>query len=1257
MIKFITTQDNANADGTLFLIPSYQRGYRWQKEDVQKLLRDLATFSGTDYCLQPLELQEAERPQDLVNVNDKRFIRVVDGQQRLTTITIIADLLGIKNLNWKIYYLVEKKYLSDLLSTDDQEQTINAHFRYEVEQEVEQTVKEFSQKERLEKYFSEDKNIVFPTHFLPPDNNGEEENDKGQKAFNRLNAGKTPLTSSELIRALYMVNDSGLDEQQRMEISKEWELIENTLANEQFWQMFNAVGLEKTPTRIDLLFALVLGIDLQTAKINPRCIYEKLETGFYNEEIDLTKVWEEILRCFWWMQSCYEDIECFNYLGWLAKCTYTQASTVFKDHLELPTMEKFKKAVIKRILDTGICYISMRYGEPRLKDFLLLCNALECNHRKERLHFELLGANDIEHIDSQTPNDLSNLEDRKTWLESVYAEYGDLGTGYSKEVFCSLPVNDTQCIIKKIVAINGDNSVMDGNGLGNLVLLDASINRAYKNAVFPEKRKKIIEAIVQGKHYLLPCTEMAFMKFYTKDATRMDRWLQQDFDGYQKAMLALLEDIFKEKDFHLPAHSVKLDLAPDVETTLKEKTEMADNPSNPPLLSGEITFEKLLNTYVIRIPKIQRTYVQGRQDSYGKKCLKDFATVLVDSVCKGTACPLDMIYGIASGNVFYPLDGQQRLTTLLLLSWLCGKTQNKQWMFDYESRRASEIFIRNLLTTPPPVFTGTETPDIPKGKDYPSLCTSYLAGQAWFLPFWQNDPGIAGILEMLDSLYWKLQKSTTGQSEYCFDKITFTINRLAVTAKEYDHIFLKMNSRGRQLTTWENVKAVLDKYVPANGSNWKENINLTWPEAIWPKVNKDINRLDSNMLSVIGEALKYAGYKEKSDDTFQLDNWMNDNADEVLKFFACADTLLSSTTVTEDLHKALTPSWEKNPQLPDFREINSECRKRLAAYYAAIKSTNADWMRVIWNIVENSDTGSNLPGALHLIDELSSHSNDILAFLASEDKINSGFAKEQLLEERLKASLCTDEHWHSQIKKAEALPFLKGHLTVILEASGQELGPFTQIFGVCTEKNSTDEMKVSAFKDYLSYAQNCDLPMVFDKGNFFSPATWKSMFFTNPRKNGVIDWFRSFVGENKAQNPVDWATNLQEHWDDICCYSPKEYQKIAMYSHGWGNDKVFLYRTSNITRAQLLSPSHRPNLLTRLNNTASPWRYEDYNVSIKLGNGMTLYHTPDDVISLNQDNNPIKTIGEFSLPLKLTDENFDEVVSAIQKLKEINVNC
>ena len=433
MIKFKMTE-NIEFGKILFLIPSYQRGYRWQKEDVKKLLKDLVTFTGSDYCLQPLELQKTTCPRSLQIDDYENYIRVVDGQQRLTTLSIIAKVLNIK-LEWDIYYyyLTETKFLSNLLADDYKEETINAHFRHEVEK----TVEEFAEKDAVAKYFDGENNIVFPIHFLPDDNGEVVEADKGQNAFNRLNAGKTPLTSSELIRALYMVHDSGLDEQQRMEISKEWELIENTLSNEQFWHMFNAVGLEKTPTRIDLLFALVLKINLREAKNNPRIVYEALESGYYERKLDLKKVWGAVMNCFWWMQSCHEDIECFNYLCWLAMCTDNQASTVYDAHQRYPVMEDFKKSLVKMIQESGVCDIPMRYGEPKLKYLLLLCNVLECNNGKERLRFEPLDKYDIEHIDSQTPNDLSETDDRREWLGSVFDEYKDLRNGMSKEVFCS----------------------------------------------------------------------------------------------------------------------------------------------------------------------------------------------------------------------------------------------------------------------------------------------------------------------------------------------------------------------------------------------------------------------------------------------------------------------------------------------------------------------------------------------------------------------------------------------------------------------------------------------------------------------------------------------------------------------------------------------------------------------------------------------------------------------------------------------------
>ena len=346
----------------------------------------------------------------------------------------------------------------------------------------------------------------------------------------------------------------------------------------------------------------------------------------------------------------------------------------------------------------------------------------------------------------------------------MFGEYGDLGTGHTREDFIALSAEETQTIIDKIAATtSADDAIEDGNGLGNLVLLDAGINRSYRNAVFPRKRKEIIEAIAKGQHYLLPCTERAFMKFYTTSASAIDRWNQADYNCYKGAMEGLLDSFFASIGDLPSPYKTPVDLAPSGEQVVQvqeatpqgapmdccfsgdfkfEETEVKCAVSGRgSRLSGDFKFEELMSTYRIRVPKIQRTYVQGRQDIYGKKCLKCFASVLVDSVCNSMPCPLDMVYGIATADkAFYPLDGQQRLTTLLLLAWLCGRTQHGKWSFDYESRRASELFIRNLLGTPAPSLP--KDIEVPKDREYPPCCTSYIMAQPWFLPVWKDDPGI-----------------------------------------------------------------------------------------------------------------------------------------------------------------------------------------------------------------------------------------------------------------------------------------------------------------------------------------------------------------------------------------------------------------------------------------------------------------------------------------------------------------------------------
>ena len=114
---------------TLFSIPHYQRGYRWTDKEVEALLNDLLAFakSGTreaSYCLQPLVLQEIADGQ----------LRVVDGQQRLTTLAIILQSLGVET-HWDIKYTAEGgRQLKDLLKNPGE--SINDHFRNKAGEKV-----------------------------------------------------------------------------------------------------------------------------------------------------------------------------------------------------------------------------------------------------------------------------------------------------------------------------------------------------------------------------------------------------------------------------------------------------------------------------------------------------------------------------------------------------------------------------------------------------------------------------------------------------------------------------------------------------------------------------------------------------------------------------------------------------------------------------------------------------------------------------------------------------------------------------------------------------------------------------------------------------------------------------------------------------------------------------------------------------------------------------------------------------------------
>ena len=238
--------------GKKFLVPSYQRGYRWQQVNVSDLLNDLCEFIHSDktvYSLQPL----------VVYSSDDNTYHVVDGQQRLTTITILLGFLGITQI--EIDYESRKDQQVNRYSEEhkhiDQHHVNQAYLTiknwFESKHSEEKELFKRLLTDSLNMTDSLNKRVKKRVKFIWYCTTDDE-----VATFIRLNKNKISLTNAELIKAMLLKkgNFSGDSILFQKSIAIEWNKIENTFNDEAFWCFIRPVEDDRS-TRIDFLFEII----------------------------------------------------------------------------------------------------------------------------------------------------------------------------------------------------------------------------------------------------------------------------------------------------------------------------------------------------------------------------------------------------------------------------------------------------------------------------------------------------------------------------------------------------------------------------------------------------------------------------------------------------------------------------------------------------------------------------------------------------------------------------------------------------------------------------------------------------------------------------------------------------------------------------------------------------------------------------------------------------------------------------------------
>ena len=583
-----------------FFIPAYQRGFRWKRRQVRELLEDVLEFCDKEhvskdefYCLQPIVVKDKDGQWELV-----------DGQQRLTAIFLILKYFNerLAEKYQKSIFSIEyqtredsKKYLESL-DGKKKEKNIDFFHIYESFQEIEDWFQAHENRiNDIESVFLNKVKVIWYKIKKEID---------PIAVFSRLNIGKIPLTNSELVKALFLRSKNFKKNEitlQQIKIAQEWDEIEKSLQSDSFWYFIS--NEDNFPNRIEFILKLIADESITEAgfKNDPYYTFLVFNKKFSNKDISIHHEWTNIKKYFMTVEEWYNDRYLYHLIGYLINEGKSIAE-IKKDADNCESKREFrnvlKAKIFKSLFDDDQQSLD-ELGGDKLRDSLKdhLAN-WEYDGNKSKIRSSLLLFNiatliantssnmrfqfdsfkkeswDIEHVRSIKSVMPVSPRDQKSWLENVLVYF----TGETKkhqqqestekisnkkgQTFCDRCINlisgntfDSKAFEELydelLVHFNGNNetdinsdSSETDNSIGNLTLLDSHTNRSYKNAVFPIKRKLILELDKKGTFVPL-CTKNLFLKYYSKKIDNMMVWSKRDSEDILESIIDTLVDFFR----------------------------------------------------------------------------------------------------------------------------------------------------------------------------------------------------------------------------------------------------------------------------------------------------------------------------------------------------------------------------------------------------------------------------------------------------------------------------------------------------------------------------------------------------------------------------------------------------------------------------------------------------------------------------------------------------------------------------------------
>lgn len=596
------------------------------------------------------------------------------------------------------------------------------------------------------------------------------------------------------------------------------------------------------------------------------------------------------------------------------------------------------------------------------------------------------------------------------------------------------------------------------------------------------------------------------------------------------------------------------------------------------------SFWTLIGQNRIEIPIIQRDYAQGRIEE--SRIARKFITKIKNKLVAKEKLNLDFVYGKIENNTLIPLDGQQRLTTLFLLHWFLATKEKEELTdeiktilsnFSYETRPSSQDFCRKLVNE-----------GIIKYDNQEPL-SEIIENQKWFSLSWKSDPTIKAILNMLNIIQEKFLKVEVKLFDHVISsECVITFNYLPLDKfKLTDELYIKMNSRGKPLTEFENFKANFSYFLKQDE---KSKLDNDWYDIFWKLESKkdklEIKNIDYQFYNFFSNSTLNFYVETQDVDKGFLDNFylfdqygfvykkLSNPINDIKKILDGLKAYIDDANYFKD--------FIKNTNISYWERVRFYALTKFFINQGEINQSNKtkyeNWMRVCCNLINNTliQNPSEFYTAIRSINQLSEGLNDIYNHIL-ENNFVSGFIKNQQEEERVKAELIFKQNtnWEKVILKIEKNSYFDGQIGFILNYSkvdgNYDLNQFisyankleTLFTNFKESKKFLFQRALFACGYYIVDISNGKTFCSFETGLRAKTDNWRKVF-NDEKKTLVLKNLLDKVQLDTIETDLDSIINdyTENDWKSVFIHNTKILSYCCNYQIKKNEDKVFLSRST-----------------------------------------------------------------------------------------------